>query len=176
MSHDPAPRSPRPLRQLGVRRTPARDAATRYLAQAVAGRWTARQLADKAGCDIAVACDVLAKASEQIHKESQQAISIETGKLAQEARKARNSAIARLESLGQAVDSVAIALQAKGSTANAKDVKEAVAAASQLWKHVESLTGLDVAKVAATRQAVASSEQITSWDGVAALEAMSADD
>jgi hypothetical protein len=173
MSEDPAP-VPR-SRPIVVRRTPARDKIALHISKAVTESWTARKLAQVAGVDHHTAANELAKASAQLHTKSQQLIGIETQKLAQEARKARKRALDRLEALGQVVDNVTTKLQAKGLDASAKDLKEAVAAASQLWKHTESLTGLDVAKVAATRQAVASNEQVTSWDGVAALEAMPAD-
>lgn len=180
MSDDPAPasvsRSRLPLRQLTVRRTPARDRCYKLLPQALREGWSARRLAKEADTTDMVASDILATTSQQMQANVSKVIGAESNKLAQEARKARESAIKRLESLSGIVDSATQSLQAKGSQASAKDVKEVIAAASQLWKHVESLTGLDVAKVAATRQAVASNEQVTSWDGVAALEAMPCDD
>lgn len=171
MIDDPAPRSPRVSRPLtAVRRTPARDKIALHLPKALRESWTSRKLAQVAGVDMHTASDALAEASAQLHAKSQQLIGIETQKLAQEARKARESAIKRLETLGQVVDNVTTRLKEKGTDASAKDLKEAVAAASQLWKHTESLTGLDVAKAAAARQMAGESGQPIAWDGCAALE------
>ncbi len=172
MSDSPPSRSPRVSRPITVRRTPARDKIARHLPTALRESWTSRKLAQVAGVDMHTAADALADASAQLHTKSQQLIGIETERLAQEARKARESAIARLESLGKAVDSVAAALQAKGESASAKDVKEAVAAAAQLWRHVENLTGLDVVKTAAASQLKGGDGKPVAFDGVAALEAV----
>lgn len=142
----------------------------KLLTQALRENWSARRLAKEADTTDVVASDVLAKTSQQMEAKVSKVIGLETQKLAQEARKARESAIKRLESLGQIVDNVASALKAKGSAATAKDIKDAVAASSQLWRHVESLTGLDVAKVAAAKQMAGDSGQPIAWDGCAALE------
>jgi hypothetical protein len=71
------------------------------------------------------------------------------------------------------VDNLTNALEASGQAAKAKDVGTAVKAAGDLWKHVESLTGVDVAKAVAVKQAAPKEgETITAFDGVAALIAI----
>ena len=144
----------------------------RFLPQAIANRWSSRQLAEAAHCDQATAANVLAEASQQIQAESQKALCLETQKLATEARKARTASLARIEKLGTVVDNLTNALVAKGLAASAKDVASAVKAAGDLWRHTEALTGLDVAKAVAVKQTAATDGIPVAWDGVAALEAV----
>lgn len=141
------------LQKPRVRRTPTRDACMRLLPQAIANNWSSRELAEAANVDPATAANVLAEISEQIHADSKKAIGLETQKLAEDARKARNKALQRIEKLGNVVDNLTNALEASGQAAKAKVVGTAVKAAGDLWKHVEALTGVDVAKAIAVKQA-----------------------
>ncbi|SKA84831.1 hypothetical protein SAMN02745166_01067 [Prosthecobacter debontii] len=155
-----------------LRRTPARDACYRVLTSAIHKRWTVRELSAAANCDMAVAGDVLAEVSEQIRADAERAIGVETQKMAEEARKVRTRSLARLERLGKVLDNLTASLEAKGNDVSARDVVSAVKAGSELWKQTESLTGLDVVKAIAAKQAPQAGSEATAWDGVAALEAV----
>lgn len=163
----PPPPSPTPKR-VAPRYTPAQIRISRHLPAAITAGWSARQLANAADVDYHTAKLALRKAHAQISAQSQAAIGADSSRLAQEARKARERALDRLESLGQAVDNVASKLK-DDPQADARDVASAVKAAAELHRHVEQLTGQDVAKALAIKAGAGGDGAPIAWDGVAAI-------
>ena len=158
-----------PAKRPAVLRTPARDRAMRLLPAAIAGGWSVREMAKRADICMETATDVMRQATERIRAQSEQLLGAENHKLVVEARKARDRALTRLESLGKAVDNVTQRLQADDD-ADARDVASAVKAAAELHRHVEQLTGQDVAKAVAIKQGAETGGRVLTWDGVAAID------
>lgn len=144
-------------------------AIARHLPAAIAGGWSARDLAREAGVGFDLAREALLAANRQIQSKAQQALGADSEKLVVEARKARERALGRLEKLGKAVDQVAARLEAD-EDADARDVASAVKAAAELHRHVEQLTGQDVAKAIAIKSSAETGGRVLTWDGVAAID------
>ena len=161
--------APAKARRPPPRYTPAQMAIARHLPAAIAGGWSARDLAREAGVGFETARDALLAANMQIRAKAQQALGADAQKLVVEARKARERALGRLESLGKAVDKVAARLESDDD-ADARDVASAVKAAAELHRHVEQLTGQDVAKAIAIKSSAETGGRVLTWDGVAAID------
>lgn len=140
---------------------------------AVEGGWSISELSQRAGVGWGAASRSLKRFQRAMQEEDASKPENLSSRLRQEARKAHESALARLEGLGAVLDAAIDGLRRKGrrSAPAARETATVVKACLDHWRLVESLCGLDVAKAVAMRQAgkFKAAGLPAAWDGVAAI-------
>lgn len=141
------------------------------MAAAVSEGWTLARLASECHCGRDAARAALGRYRDAIQQQAQGELQKRCVSLAEEARKARDFALALLERHSALVER-AMAQIENSDEFEIADLARLTKLSLEHYKLVELLTGLDVAKAVFVKHGKTRDETLVSWDGVQALEAM----
>ena len=138
---------------------------------AVSEGWTLSRLASECHCGRDAARAAFGRYRDAIQQQTQGELKKQCVSLVEEARKARDFALALVERHAALVER-AIAQMENSDEFEIGDLARLTRLSLDQYKLVELLTGLDVAKAVALKQYKTRDETPVSWDGVGSLETM----